>query len=224
MSLIDLIFPKACLECGRGNSYICADCIAKVRLAKPICPSCEKASIDGLTHVKCAQKYGLDGLISIWEYEGVIRKAILNFKYKYATEVGRELCGIFAEYIANSSFFVPKASVLVPIPIYWYRENQRGFNQSNEIGKEIANRFGWKFEPNLLVRAKPTIPQVELSGEARRKNLKGAFSLDPNYVLSTVDSVLIFDDVFTTGSTLKEAAKVLKKSGVDKVWGLTIAK
>lgn len=222
MGLIDLIFPKTCLECHKEGSYFCQSCLANVRLAKPVCPICEKASIDGLTHVKCIKKFGLDGLTSIWEYEGVIRKAILALKYKYAFEVGRELCGKFAEYMHNSSFLIPNSSVLVPIPIYWHRENVRGFNQSNEVGRAIAAEFGWNFEPNLLIRTKPTIPQVELSGEARRKNLKGVFSLDSRFCIP--DSVLLFDDVFTTGSTLKEACKVLKRGGVKKVWGLTIAR
>lgn len=224
MGLIDLVFPKTCLECHKEGAYICKDCLSKVKLGKPVCPVCEKASIDGLTHTKCAKKFGLDGLTSIWEYEGIIRKAILALKYKYALEVGRELCGKFAEYLHNSSLIIPNSNVLVPIPIFWHRQNVRGFNQSIEVGKEIASVFGWKFEPNLLVRTKSTKPQTELSGDERRVNLKGAFSLNPDCVLGTVHSVLIFDDVFTTGSTLMEAAKVLKKGGVEKVWGLTIAR
>ena len=167
----------------------------------------------------------MDGLTSIWEYEGVIRKAILALKYKYALEVGRELCGKFAEYIENSTYIMPKSGVLVPVPMYWHRQNVRGFNQSIEVGMSIAEFLGCKFEPNLLVRTKSTVSQVELSGDARRKNLKGVFSLSSHNSLFLIpDSVLLFDDVFTTGSTLKEACKVLKRVGVKKVWGLTIAR
>lgn len=224
MSLTDLLFPKTCLECGKSGAYICNACLAKVRLAKPVCPYCEKASIDGLTHIKCSKKLGLNGLISIWEYEGIVRKAILALKYKYSTEVGRELCGIFAEYIRNSVFLVPNACILVPIPLYWYRENKRGFNQSAELGRQISGIFGWKFVPDLLVRTKLTKPQTGLSGEERRQNLNGVFSLIPKHDLSNMNYVLLFDDVFTTGSTLFEATKVLKRAGVKKIWGLTIAR
>lgn len=224
MELIDLIFPKTCLGCGKGGQYLCPDCVSKVKLVKPICSYCEKASIDGTTHTKCLGKYSLDGLISIWEYEGVIRKAILALKYKYSLEAGRELCGKFAEYIKNSSYWVPKSTLLVPIPIHWYRENVRGFNQSIEIGREIAVLMGWKFIPDLLIRTKSTRPQVELSRDARRENLRGVFALSPNILISQYPSILLFDDVFTTGSTLREAAKVLKRAGVEKVWGLTIAR
>lgn len=223
MGILDLIFPKTCLGCGKEGGYICQDCLAKVRLAKPICPYCEKASIDGFTHIKCAKKLGLDGLTAIWEYEGVIRKAILSLKYKYATLVGQELTDLFLHHLLKGCLLF-NAKILVPIPLYWYRENTRGFNQSIEIGKFISAQMGWKFAPDLLIKKKPTASQVELKGDERHQNLKGVFTVNSNYVLSTAYSVLIFDDVFTTGSTLREAAKVLKRAGVTKVWGLTIAR
>jgi predicted amidophosphoribosyltransferase len=84
--------------------------------------------------------------------------------------------------------------------------------------------MGWKFIPDLLIKNKSTASQVELKGDDRRQNLHGVFSLNPSYILSTIPNILLFDDVFTTGSTLREAAKVLKRAGVEKVWGLTIAR
>ena len=221
MSVLDLIFPKTCLGCGKEGKYICGDCLAKVRLLKPACPYCEKASIDGFTHVKCRKKYGLDGLTSIWKYEGVIKKAILALKFKYSTEVGKELSNIYINQLMMGTIPV-KERMLVPIPIHWYRENFRGFNQSMEIGKPVAQEMGWKFVPNLLIKNKSTTSQVELSVKERKQNLRDVFSLDSRFQIP--DSVILFDDVFTTGSTLHEAAKVLKKAGVAKVWGLTIAR
>lgn len=221
MDLLNLIFPRTCLGCGKEGKYICSDCLVKVRLGKPICPYCEKASIDGFTHVKCAKKLGLDGLTAIWEYEGVVRKAILSLKYKYSTEVGKELTALFIRELLTGRNPVCTGT-LVPIPLFWYRENTRGFNQSVEVGKAVAAQMGWKFSQDLLIRKKSTTPQVELSGDARRQNLKGVFALNPGS--RSPDSVLIFDDVFTTGSTLREAAKVLKRAGAQKVWGLTIAR
>lgn len=223
MTLLDFIFPKTCLECGKDGPYLCADCVAKVKLAKPICPYCERSSIDGLTHIKCAKKYGLNGLISIWEYEGVVRSAILALKYKYSLEVGSELSSVFVDYIHNSSFLIPNSSILVPIPIHWYRQNFRGFNQSDLVGREVAKALGLKFIPDLLIKKKPTISQVELKGDERRQNLKGVFAINPSYKLLAT-SYLLFDDVFTTGSTLREAAKTLKRAGAGKVWGLAIAR
>ena len=74
MGILDLIFPKTCLGCGREGQYICPNCLAKVLLLKPACPYCEKPSIDGFTHIRCKKKYGLDGLTSIYRFEGVIKK------------------------------------------------------------------------------------------------------------------------------------------------------
>lgn len=222
MGLLDLVFPKTCLGCGKEGKYICPDCASKVRPAKPICPYCEKASIDGFTHIKCSKKMGLDGLTAIWEYEGVVRKAILSLKYKYATEVGKELTDLFIQKLITTWPHFSNET-LVPVPLFWYRENTRGFNQSIEVGREVASQMGWKFVPNLLTRNRPTTPQVELSGDKRRQNLKGVFSLNSS-IDYPVSSIALFDDVFTTGSTLREAAKVLKRAGVEKVWGLTIAR
>lgn len=223
MSLLDLIFPKNCLGCGKEGKYLCNICLEKLKVLKPVCPYCEKASIDGFTHTKCAKVYGLDGLTSIWDYEGAIKKAILAFKFKYATEVGKELADSFVKELMTGSHPV-KDPVLVPIPIHWYRENVRGFNQSEEIGKVVANRMEWGFNPDLLVKKKPTKSQVELTVEGRKQNLQGVFSLSPSILISQYPNIVLFDDVFTTGSTLKEAAKVLKRAGVQKVWGLTIAR
>lgn len=221
-----MVFPKTCLGCGRTGSYICTSCLSNVKLAKPICPYCERPSIDGVTHVKCQTKLGLNGLISIWEYDGVIKRAILALKYKYATEIATLLNSFIIEKLKsrNFGFTVPNSCSLVPIPLHWHRQNVRGFNQSIEVGKSIAGLMGWNFLPELLIKKQQTISQVELKGDERRHNLKGVFEVNPNYVLNPSYSVLLFDDVFTTGSTLHEAAKVLKRAGGQKVWGLTIAR
>lgn len=165
----------------------------------------------------------MDGLTAIWKYEGVIKKAILAVKFKYSTEVGKELSALYVGQLLKVGSLVKKG-ILVPIPIYWHRENVRGFNQSEEIGKLVAREMGWGFVPDLLVKNKSTASQVELSVKERKENLQGVFSLSPNISISECPSIVLFDDVFTTGSTLKEAAKVLRHAGVEKVWGMTIAR
>ena len=222
MGLLDFVFPKNCLECGIWGKYLCANCVAKIPSPKPICPYCRHPSIDGATHTNCQKKLGIDGLTSIWKYEGIVRKAILTLKYKYTTEVTGELSDYIICSLKNS--ILPPVQYLTPIPLYWYRQNTRGFNQSVEIGKCIAGGLGWKFILDLLIKKRATASQAELGGEARRKNLRGVFAVNPKYIFDIPYSVLLFDDVFTTGSTIFEAAKVLKRSGVKKVWGLTIAK
>ena len=224
MGILDLIFPKTCLGCGREGGYICNSCLSKVKVLKPACPYCEKASIDGFTHIKCSLKYGLDGLTSIWDYDGVIKKAILALKFKYSTEVGKELSNLLVQKLLTRGTLFKEGTV-VPVPIYWRRENTRGFNQSEVVGGIVAQQMGWKFIPDLLIKSRSTTSQVELSVEARKQNLKGVFSVSLHNSLFLISSsIILFDDVFTTGSTLKEAAKVLKHAGATKVWGMTIAR
>ena len=228
MSLLNLLFPKTCLDCGRGGKNICEDCLKKVRTPKSICPECLKPAIDGMTHSKCARPQGLDGLISLWEYDGVIRRAILALKYKFALEVARELSEKAVQSIQthDSLFVIRNSFTLVPIPLYWYKKNFRGFNQVEEIGRLISENLGWKFIPDLIIKPVSTSPQTELKRKARLIHVRGVFSLNPKYQSLAINHrpLVLFDDVWTTGSTLKEAAKVLKRVGVEKVWGLTLAR
>ncbi len=199
MDILNLIFPKTCLNCRKEGVYICDYCLAKVK----------KGGV-------------FQNTLSIFRYEGVIKKAIIALKYKYSTEIAKELADICVRNLQLMN--LPHNCLLIPIPLYWRRENFRGFNQSAEVGKLVASKMGWKFIPDLLIKKKPTASQVELSVGERRRNLQGVFSFNSKYKLSSIPNILIFDDVFTTGSTLKEATKVLKHAGIKKVWGLTVAR
>jgi ComF family protein len=231
MDLLSLVFPKKCLECGRGGKHICSFCLNKVTFIKPVCPECLRPSIDGFTHTGCKRPQGLDGLICPWKYEGVVRKAILALKYKFAYVIASELSESLSEFLAKNSFLPTTynqqlTTILVPVPLHWRRENWRGFNQSEEVGKLIAKKIGWKFIPDFLVRKKATIPQAELNREERLENIRGIFSCNSRYSQLTTNNLqlVLFDDVWTTGSTLKEACKVLKRKGIEKVCGVTIAR
>jgi ComF family protein len=225
MGVLDLLFPKSCLGCKRNDRYVCDGCIRKVRKIRQTCTYCEKSSIDGLTHVKCKRKFGLDGLVSVWKYQKVVRKAILGLKYKFATDVTKELVNHLENFLKENGYGFTSDWVLIPIPLHRLRKNWRGFNQVEEIGKLLSEKMKWNYNDDLLIRSEKRIPQTDLKGEQRKLNVQGVFSLNSNYsLLTTHNSLLIFDDVYTTGSTIKEAAKVLKKAGAKKVWGLTITK
>ncbi len=202
MAILDLIFPKNCLECKAPGKYICDSCLKKVK----------------------KNGWNSNWVYSVWKYEKVIRKAILALKYKYSTDIAEELATHLGRVLKRENINLDEAC-LVPIPLHWYRKNFRGFNQSEDVGKLIAKKMNWKFVSNLLIRKKSTIPQAQLTGSVRRENLRGVFSLNPNYDLSAIRYPLIlFDDVLTTGSTLLEASKVLKKGGAKRILCLTIAK
>lgn len=232
MGIVNLIFPRNCLGCGKGGCYICESCVRKTRTSPKICIECEKLSVDGITHAKCRRRQGLDGAVSIWTYEGVIRKAILNLKYKFVLEIVKGLASYALDELRKKEFIFDKNPILVPIPLHRLRGNWRGFNQAEEIGSLIARGMGWKFIPDLLVRKKKVRPQTELKRDERVENVRNIFSFNPNYklLITNYQSLILFDDVLTTGSTLKEAAKVLKTClrsqgrGAKTVWGLTIAR
>src|SRR3989337_311657 len=118
MGIVDLIFPRKCLGCGRDGCYICKSCLKKVRISPKICIECEQLSVDGMTHEKCKRPLGLDGTISIWTYEGVIRKAILKLKYKFAKEIAREIADYACECLNDNKVAFPVNSSLVPIPLH----------------------------------------------------------------------------------------------------------
>jgi ComF family protein len=224
MYLLDFLFPKTCLNCGRSGKYICELCIKKVDAPNTVCPECLKPAIDGMTHTKCLRPWGLDGLVSMWCYGGVVRKAILALKYRFAAEIAKELSFYTSQAIRNSSILNRKSLILVPVPLYWYRKNWRGFNQAEEIGKNIAKVLGWGFEPELLIRKRLRVPQTALNRKERLANVQGVFAVSRNIDISVYRDIVLFDDVWTTGSTLKEATKALKKVGAEKVWGLTLAR
>ncbi len=207
MGFSDLIFPKFCLNCRKQGSYLCPTCLQKVSPGKG-------------DFFKT--KY-LNGVVVVWAYEGVVRKAILALKYRFAREVSRELAFHFCLGLKKRGLPFG-AAALVPVPLYEKRRKWRGFNQAEEMGKLIAQEMGWKFIPDLVIREAASRPQTELNKAQRIANVKGIFAINPKYnIRDTRRQMLIFDDVVTTGATLEEMAKVLKRAGVHKVYGLTLA-
>ncbi|MDP3955030.1 MAG: ComF family protein [bacterium] len=230
MSILDLFFPRKCLGCGREGSYFCSQCLNLVSLDREnICPVCERPSIDGATHPRCFGRTTLDGLATVFAYKGLISKAITKLKYRFVSDLASDLAELVVSFYGENKTFsrycLEMKPVLVPIPLHPTREKWRGFNQSVLLGQMIAKNLGLGFEPKLLVRVKNTTPQMKLKEKERKENIRGAFRLSPNYQLPiTNNSILLFDDVWTSGSTLKEAGRVLKEGGSRTVWGLTLAR
>jgi ComF family protein len=198
----------------------------KVGFPKQTCIVCGQLSINGTTHAKCLKTLDLHGAISIWKYEKVIRKAIIKLKYNFASEIAKETSLYASECLKSGTSVLPKEAILIPIPLHRSRLNWRGFNQSAEIGKGLAKEMGWDYMDNVVIRKVKTKPQTELRGIERKKNLKEAFSFNESFnsLTNSKRKLILFDDVWTTGATLKEMCKVLKKNGVKEVWAITIAK
>jgi competence protein ComFC len=218
--LLDYLFPRRCLGCGQWGHYFCLDCIKKIKLIEhPICPVCGRPAIGGRTHPHCRTKYSLDGLHAFFVYEGLIKKAVSQLKYKFISDLAEELIALVSQQ--RISF---KAKVLLPLPLHPRRQRWRGFNQAELLGKILVERFHWQVQPDILERYRYTQPQVKLKSNERKKNIRGAFRIKPQAKNNRRLKVILFDDVWTTGFTLREAGQVLKRAGVKEVWGLTLAR
>ncbi len=228
--LLDILFPKRCVGCRRVNTYFCKDCILNILQTDLFCPHCENKSIGGLTHPHCERTFGLDGLWSLGIYKNSLREAIKQLKYGKVKKLAPVLVDILVEYWVKYQPFIldqikqdnKKGWVVISVPLYWWRDNSRGFNQSSLLGQILSKNLGLDY-CNGLKRIRYTKPQVKLRRQERYQNIKGVFTLDSRF--SILDSnVLLIDDVWTTGSTLKECCYVLKRAGARKVWAITLAR
>lgn len=237
MKILDLIFPKTCAGCSKKGIYFCPDCLAKIKKASQVCPVCERQSPFGQTHHYCLNRFTLNGLFFFFTYEGIIREAIHQLKYKYVTDLEEEFWEIIKKQMEDlnekmivlKQFMERENLVVVPIPLHWYRQNLRGFNQSSLFAKRLCNHFNLRFSDKILVRRKNVPSQTKLTRKEREKNVKGIFSINSVSLRAIQEHdeailVILVDDVWTTGSTMKEAARVLKGAGIKKVWGITIAR
>lgn len=228
MSVFDLFFPKRCLGCGKIGRYFCDVCrrpIHSVLLNEAICPVCEKPAIDGATHPRCRTRYSPDGLTSFFHYDGMIRKAVKTLKYRLVSDLTAEFISLIpTSTLSQCTMHHSSFNALVPIPLHRMRLMERGFNQAEVLGKVLAVRLHMPMRTDMLRRTKKTIAQVEMNKrEDRLRNMAAVFSVDRNVSLRGAD-IILFDDVFTTGATMRSAANVLKRHGVTCVWGVTMAR
>jgi len=220
MDLLDLIFPKRCVSCGAFGKYICNKCFAKIEFVeKPICPICQRQAIGGKTHPRCTGKFRLDGLVVACKYKGPIKLAIKKVKYKWVYDIEKVLVNLLASQIWK--FDLPQDSILIPIPLSKKRKNWRGFNQAEILAKTLSKKFNVSYSASLI-RMIDTRTQVGLTKEERRENVKGAFA-GRKAQGKRDKNIILVDDVYTSGATMMEAAKVLKNGGAGNVWAMTVA-
>jgi len=183
---------------------------------------CERAAIDGKTHPGCQTRYSLDGLTSLYRYDGPVKSAIKRLKYKpyLAALVDILLLSILSSIESKRDEFT--TFTVVPVPLHPQRQRERGFNQAALVGKALATQLSLPFQEKVLKRTRYTKAQVLLAEKERRKNLAGAFAIVPSIPVSP--NILLVDDVWTTGSTMRICANVLKRAGAKNVWALTVAR
>lgn len=221
--LLDIIYPPRCLVCGAIQPhYLCPACEAKINAFGPItCKRCG-APMDLEVCWECAGKrFRFDSATCYGYYTGVLREAIHQFKYSGNRQLAEELGMLLAAAWSERN---DKAEIdcIVPVPMHRSRERERGFNQSALLAQVVADRLSLPITTQALKRTKAARPQVDLTLEERADNVKGTFGIGSD----TLDgrNLMLIDDVFTTGSTLDEAAGVLKSGGAASVHVLVLAR
>lgn len=206
------------------DSYLCSDCFAflsfDIRLP---CFACNRPTFDGLTHPGCRTAYGLDGMFASLVYTKIVRKLIAAYKYKpYVSDLKHLLGALFIEGILEEEVFIStinNGTVFSPIPLHSQKLRERGYNHAALLAEELSSYFHLE-KKDVLFRQKKTRSQFGLTRDARKKNLASAFALKTK---SPAKTVILVDDIVTTGTTFHEAAKVLKRSGAEEVYGVALA-
>lgn len=228
--ILNLFFPRLCVGCHQVGSYLCSNCTQQISQKDLICPQCTRPAMFGQTHPICQRPYGLDGLWTYGSYSLPLKQLLQKLKYRGIYDLVEELVDLVITYwLVYPPQFLDLIKkdrgvnwIIVPVPLHPQRQRQRGFNQSTLIAKSLAKKTGLEYR-DCLIKTKNTQPQAKLDRHSRLINLHGAFKLAADCQLLAA-SILLVDDVWTTGTTLRECAKILKRSGAKQVWGLTIAR
>lgn len=232
-ALFDILLPPFCIGCKRnGAFFLCARCLNGIEQYRYfLCPVCGKRDVRGRLDKACREQSGLTRFLGapLPYADPLTRRVVHVFKYQRAKEIALPLSQILIEFLEKNQFTKSvekyrKRMILAPVPLISFRERERGFNQAAELAARIAARYGIAVRKDILVKRKNTRPQAEVSShEERRKNIAEAFACN-NPAAASGQVVLLVDDVYTSGATMKECARALRKGGAKEVWGITVAR
>ncbi len=218
-SALDLIFPPACGGCGKVGSHWCIECQQRVQILNgTVCEVCGlPQDTDGICNTCRAERPHFRALRAWTVFEDPVRKALHKLKYYRNFSLGDALAAQIADFAKGLNWH---ADMLLPIPLGRQRMKERGYNQSAMIAEPLAMALNIEFAPQALVRRKETRSQVGLSKQERHKNMLGAFQAAG----VSGKTILVLDDVSTTGSTLSSSAEALLSAGAKDVYALTVAR
>lgn len=228
--VVDLVAPSLCLSCaapvGEAAS-LCAACWGKLRLLEePVCdalgtPFAYDQGEGSLSAAALADPPPWDRARAAVLFDDGAAKLVHALKYRDRPEAGLLMARLMA--VAGRRLLA-EADVILPVPLYWLRLWRRRFNQSALLAQRISALSGTPWRHDVLVRARATRAQVGLDGEARRRNVRNAFAVRPGQLAQVAGrSVLLVDDVRTTGATAEACAAALRKAGAARVGLLTFA-
>lgn len=225
--LLSVLFPKSCPVCDGIISYdqiICEKCVPKIHFIEGArCKKCSKQLVD--KEVEYCSDCGKSNHIyksgiAAFLYDDVVSKSIYRFKYHNR----RTYAEFYGSYIAKrygGQIKAWDADVIIPVPIHQRKMIKRGYNQAELIARELAKNIGIPVDNNLLIRVVNTKPQKEMTKAERKKNLEKAFKIATNVV--EYNKVILVDDIYTTGSTIDECARILRGSGVSQVYFVSLS-
>ncbi len=230
--LLELFFPSFCLGCQSEGTFLCSDCEHTLEISEfnyCLCSN-QPLRLPGLTGKcnRCVNKK-LTGLYSALPYKEkfLTKKLIYQFKYEpYIKSLARSLADILLEHLVltkNLTEEIWQNSILLPVPMEKSKQKERGYNQAQELAKELGHSLHVPTVFDNLIKIKKTEAQMKLKAKERSENLLGAFKVkNPGQIQDK--KVFLVDDVYTTGSTMEECAKVLKDAGAKQVWGIVVAR
>jgi ComF family protein len=231
-----IIYPKICLHCndaGHNGIDLCERCFLNLPWVKYSCKRCalplpnDDANICGA----CTNRdLYFDYASAPFQFDGFIRDAIYQFKFNNKLNHGKLLAQLLLQHIEGMQLEPPE--LIIPVPLHKKRMRQRGYNQALEIArivnKELAEEYAKEYKCELdydvVYRNRDTSVQMDLPAKQRHKNVKGAFSVKENLNILKNKHVCILDDVMTTGNTVNEVAKCLRKAGAKRIGVWCIAR
>jgi ComF family protein len=230
--LWDLIYPRVCAGCGGrvgdATGHLCWDCQAALPFVRqPYCLHCgdpvEGRVDEAFTCQWCDElQPAFDYARSVVRYRGPVQRMIQEFKYHAAHHVAPDLVRLLAAGLPTAPEFGP-LDALCCVPLHRRKQRQRGYNQSALLAQGLAKELKLPFLRRALARIRPTDTQTHLTANERITNVRGAFAVRRPAAVAG-KALLLIDDVMTTGATVAEVARVLKKSGAAKVCVLTVAR
>lgn len=220
------VYPGRCPVCdgivGEWDEKICAGCLQSLKLlTPPWCMCCGRKVREGEEYCgECREKkHFFDRGRALYEYDSAAG-AIYRFKYAGRREYADFFAEQTEEYLGEFIRGI-RPDGLVPIPLHRARQASRGYNQAALLAEALGNRMGIPVYSRMLIRARKTVPQKKLNAQERQNNLKKAFIMGRNDV--KLKTIVVIDDIFTTGATIDEAARTLREAGAEKVCFVTLA-
>ena len=212
MSILAALLPQDCLLCGEGNlrDLLCPACVRDLpQLPECRCPVCAETLPVPATCGAClGYPPDFDATLSPFRYTFPVDKLIQELKFGRRLAVAGYLAGAMADGAR------PEGELMIPVPLSAARLRERGFNQALEIARPLARRLGVPLLLDACIRSQDTLPQASLPWPARRRNVRHAFECSADLAGRTV---IVVDDVMTSGATLNEFAGVLKAHGAARV-------